>query len=139
MLSTALRNYLKADPTLADLVGEEIYPYALGERATFPAVSFFEVTAEVLEDMTGPTGQKVGRWQFSAWSGDDEEAARVREAIKDRLLFTSGEIGAAGISPPTTGVQVGHIARPRDFTLRDPEDGKFQCVVDVDIFYEGES
>lgn len=77
---------------LVALVSDRVYPNALPQDVTMPAVSWRRVTAERLRAMGADPGLVRARFQFDAWAGSYDSANAVREQIR-LALERHGEAG----------------------------------------------
>jgi hypothetical protein len=77
---------------LAALVDDRAYPMKLPERATFPAITYFQVSATEGNTHGGYDNTIVGRWQISCWAETYGAAKALAESVKVAIRAFSGSL-----------------------------------------------
>jgi len=75
MIETALRTLLRADPTVAGLVGDRIYAGVMPQRPTLPLIVLTKIdklSGLTLSDAVGPNTLRV---QVDCWAQDGDGTA----------------------------------------------------------------
>ena len=126
-LEEALYAYLSIEPGLAALISDRIYPVALPQTPTLPAVTYMRVSAPTLQDFSG-TIKRLARMQFDAWSTSYDEAHQVNDALIAALDNYSGLMGGVG------GVQC-DVTLMTDQDLSDPETAWKRVLSEYEIWY----
>ena len=86
MIPTALYD------TLSTLVDDRCYPVKLPERATFPAITYFQVSGVEGNTHDGYDHTSRQRWQISCWAETYAACRTLAEAVKLALRTFSGGI-----------------------------------------------
>lgn len=87
----ALRTYLLADATLADLVAQRIYAVPAPQNATEPYVVIQRISKNPLSNLSGSDNVVVDRWQIDAYALTIDSAEAIAKAIFDRLQLKNHE------------------------------------------------
>lgn len=101
--NVVIREYLIAQATLTDLVGERIYAAnPLPENTPLPAIAFFTRGGTSLSAVPVVVSPSV---QFNCWAEDPIEARKIYRALYDVLNgLGNAEITIDGINYYITGV-----------------------------------
>lgn len=139
MLEAAIRDRLRGDATVGDLVGAgddaRIYPVAGPQPPTFPCITYLRVSTVRDYHTTGPSGLVTARVQLDLWATDTESApgfAAVRalaDAVRARLD------GWAGTQSDVV-VQLARLLSERDLTDVDEVDTTWRVTQDWSITFE---
>ncbi len=99
-LELALRNFLLADPGVAAIVGNKIFPQPAPQDTVAPFITWLLVSADDNNTLDGPLGLRVSRVQIDCWSDPPEQAgdftqsllaaSAVRQAMKGFTGMQSG-------------------------------------------------
>lgn len=77
---------------LYSLVNGRCYPIKLPERATFPALTYFQVSGSENNTHDGYDNTSINRWQISCWAKTYKEAKELASAVKQQLRAFSGSL-----------------------------------------------
>lgn len=95
---------LSSDGTVAGLVSTRIYPMWIKQDATYPAITFLQITSTPQLSVVGPTGLTNYIFQFDCWdksySGVQTLSAAVIAAINGATLFRSNQNSAQDFFDP---------------------------------------
>lgn len=134
-MEEGLVEYLKADATLASLLGGRIYPGAAPKSATGVRVVYNRLSTGRLLVLDGPSGLPTARMQLDTWG---PSAASVRAVVRRLLVLlngTTGEWGDYYVSCSQVEEQQTDHERPEDASDR----GEYRETLDVLVSYdEGE-
>lgn len=125
MLEEALYSYLSGHAGLTALVAARIYPVALPQSTTLPAVTFLRVDAPTLQTFCG-TAKTRARVQVSAWGTTHIQALTVAEQVRAALDNYAGLMGG-GVYCDVTLLS--------DHSFNDSEPGWYQLVSDFEVWY----
>lgn len=99
-----LRAHLLADPAIAAIVGDRIYPVHLPQGMRAASVVYNRISEIEVTTNTGPSALVSTRFQFDAVSASVDEAAALADAVKERLggfagaiTYTGGVLNVRGI------------------------------------------
>lgn len=86
MIEAELFSYLEADTSLADLVGEEIYPVIMDDDSLFPAVVITIINNKELQSINyrEPYGFDI-RVQIDCYAKTLKESLIVKEAVRNAM------------------------------------------------------
>jgi len=123
--------FLHLKSYMTDLVGTRIYPLALPQGSTLPAVTYQKVS-QVRNRTLGNSGLKIARarFQISCWAASYADVKEMAERVKSVLQDYNGLMGGNG------GVWVldANIIGERD--IYEPEVDVYHLPIDVMICYE---
>jgi hypothetical protein len=98
MIVETLVNLLEADPAVAALVGERIYPRFMPDAATFPLLVVTKATGIGSYDLQGDAGLEDARVQVDCYSDRGaSEVITLRNAV--RRLLSGFKGGTASGNP----------------------------------------
>lgn len=126
-VEAALVNRLEGYAGLTALVSTRIYPHRLPQTPTYPAVTYFLVTALPRDSAMGvdvPIARK--RFQFSAWGSTYLSAKNVCEQIRLALQRWSGT---------ADGTTVYDIFVESQNDIDEPDLKVYQCVIDFEVVH----
>lgn len=92
-----LRAHVLEDETVSGLVGARMYPTALPQNATFPAISYQLVSEIRTPTMLHPDTLPEARVQIDAWGKTFAQAHAVAEALRECLDGFRGQMDSPGI------------------------------------------
>ena len=92
-----LKARLVADATVDGLVDGRIYPGALPQNPTYPAVSYFRVSATRLYNLKGTASRVTARFQIDCWAATHITARALADAIRASLHAVVGTMGSTSI------------------------------------------
>jgi hypothetical protein len=93
MMPTDLRNYVLADPAIADVIGSRMFPTIIPQGTTFPCIGYMQASAVRLNALDGPTKLAQWRMSFTVLSETYQEAKDLGDAIRKRLDGARGTFG----------------------------------------------
>jgi len=127
IFAEGLFTFLSAGATNA---GSRIYPQALPQGVTLPAIRYFEVSDPPERTHSGPSKLAHPRYQLDCFA-DGEEAYRDAVMLGNQVIaLVDGFVGTMG----TFTVHAGF--RDEKHESFDPETGRHWVSVDVIIWYE---
>lgn len=129
-LEAALFDYLTADPGIAGLVGDRIFPLRGPEGVQLSYIAWQRVGAQRLytyDDFEDTSAWVRARIQFSCWAVSSIEAMRVGEAV---LLALSGYDG------DMAGQLVGSSFAVLEMDDYEPATRLYRRILDFSISYE---
>lgn len=114
----------------ATLAGSRIYPNALPQGVTLPAIRYFQVSDPPERTHSGPSKLAHPRYQLDCFA-DGDEAYRDAVTLADQVIaLVDGYVGTMGAFT----VHAGFREDKRDNF--DPETGRHWVSVDAIIWYE---
>ncbi len=133
ILELELRGFLLADPAIAAIVGDRIYPDPAPQNAVMPFITLGRVSALHEYDLDGYAGQAGPLIQIDCWADAPEYngnyglTKQLGLAVKNRL---NGYIGPIGVIPRADAA----IATERD--IFDPQDRTRRASIDFRIWHD---
>ena len=127
----ALAHYLKLDNTLDGYIAERIYPIALPESVTLPAVTYQVISTTAIQAHGTASELPRHRYQIAAWAGTYAGAAQVADRVK---VLLDGYRGSWGTAAYLTDIEHCLFTDQRDF--KDPDTGLFQRQQDFFVMYQ---
>lgn len=127
MIEAAIKGLLTGDATVSGLVSSRVYPIALPQEATLPAISYSRVSMfgkDVTHSGTNQAAKTV--LQISCWARSALAAKNLANAVKAVLHGYSGATG---------GETIFYTQVVNEVDLFDPEVGIFQIPVDVMVHH----
>ncbi len=124
MIEQTLRSYLLAQPAIAALIGERVYPLVLPQGAALPAITYQRISSVRESSHEGPSGLAHPRFQLNCWSGTYAGARAMADAVRPSVNATRS-LGQATFLVD-------------DHDDYDPETGLYRVILDV-ILWHGES
>ena len=94
MNDVQMRLVLLAQPDLAALIGERLYPVTLPQGATLPAMTYQVISGATEGDSQSGAGIPRRRYQFDCWGATYSDAVAVALALLTAVNGTS-RIGQA--------------------------------------------
>ncbi len=82
MIGTLLYEKLTGNPEIAAVIASRMYPVALPQTPTVPAVVYFFDNAASTNSMTGPSGHGSATMRVDSWADTADEAKDLAEKIK---------------------------------------------------------
>jgi len=107
--------WLNAQTAVSSIVGSRIYPEKLPQKPTLPALSYSQVSAVRVRDLSGPAYKARRRISFSCWATTHAGAHALAEALRQTLDDFYGTSWG--------DVEVGHISLDNEFDLFEEEAG----------------
>jgi hypothetical protein len=127
----ALTYYLKQDSTLEGYIAGRIYPIALPESVSLPAIVYQQISTTAAQAHGTASELPRHRYQLTAWAGTFGGAVQVAARMKALL---DGYRGTWGTTPYEMDIEHCLFADQRDF--KDPETGLFQRQQDYFVQYK---
>jgi hypothetical protein len=93
MLEEGLVIYLSGNGELTGLIGDRLYPLALPQKPTMPAVVYQEIDAVPGYTHSGDSELEQVRMQFKCWANTLLIAKQVKAVLKRALSGFSGDMG----------------------------------------------
>lgn len=121
-----LRAVLRADASVAGLVGERIFHEVLPEAAQVPAVVINRLSTEPVRAMAADAPLKSSRFQIDVFAERQAQSRTVANAVRDALPRG----GTAG--PPV----VQAIFFNNEYGVFDAATRRYQRVIDVTAWWE---
>ena len=131
-LSQALFNYLSTYAGLASLVSTRVYPVALPQGATLPAVTYQRVSTVRRRTFGAPRLGRQARFQFTVWASSYAD----REAIALQLIAALE--GYSGTMGGGSGVVVLAIQGEGETDDYGPTAKVWQAALDFTITHLGD-
>lgn len=100
----ALRSFLLADPAIAGVVGDRVYPNVIPQGIDAACVVYTRISGEGAYHMRGPSGLSQPRYQIDAWARDIDSAFGLANLIKARVDGFCGVMGAGTAAVTVQGV-----------------------------------
>ena len=91
-IDEALYAHLSTDAGVSALTGTRVYPEALPQGVTFPAITYLQVSSVPIRTMGGRQGRSP-RFQIDCWGSTATSAREVAEAVIAALDHYSGTMG----------------------------------------------
>ena len=112
---TEMVAWLNRQSALDALVDGRIYPEKLPQKPTLPALSYSQVSAVRVRDLSGPAYKARRRISFSCWASTHLAAHQLAEVLRQTLDDFYGTSWG--------DVEVGHISLDNEFDLFEEEAG----------------
>ena len=131
MIETSLYTWLVANIAL---IGTRVYPRKLPQDATFPALTYFEVSGDRWVTHQGEDGVSEGRYQISCWAKDGTtgvDGYAIAKGIADEVIT---KLNCFTGLMDTTTIQACRYLNEVD--LGDEEMNLHQIALDFYITYE---
>lgn len=81
----AIRDYLLADSAIVAHVSARIYPMALPQKPTYPAIVYARISGPRLHHLGGASGRALPRLSLHCWGGDYDQAKALAGLVRARL------------------------------------------------------
>lgn len=129
-LEQAVFNRLSTYASLMALVSTRIYPLALPQNGTYPAVTYFRVSSPRIRTFGTNLGAST-RLQVSCWARSYLAAKGVADQVIAALDGFSGTLGGVG------GVPVLALDLDNETDIYEPETGLYHVPLDFTIWHTG--
>jgi len=94
---TDLVDFLEESATVSSLVSDRIYPQILPQAATFPAITYNQVSGVRVSNLSeGPAGKCRRRITINLWAETELAAYALADAVRQSLNGYDGSMGATG-------------------------------------------
>lgn len=138
-IGVGLRELLLADPGVAALVIDRVYPAPAPQDVAFPFITFQRITTTRDYTLEGPCGLAAATFQVDCWVQSREaqqaaggaylQARALAKAVRLALNVTNGTIAGVGCSIS--------LANERDLVESEPR--LRRCSMDFTILHDEES
>lgn len=125
-IETVLYDRGVAHAGLSALIGTRLYPGAMPQKCTYPAVSYWRVAASRVPAMGADTGLVRARFQFDIWAEKYADARAV--AAQVRAAYQRWRT--------TTGVTIQDIYFVGEVDLYEDETRIHHAALDFEIIYQ---
>lgn len=127
-IEVALQQYLRAQPAVAALIANRLYPLLLPQPPVgWPSVTYSCISRYPERDLSGVI-YFTSRFQFSCWSERYGEAKVTAQAIRQALEGYTGPLGEFRVLGATMANEI---------DLGQPDSGLHHVPVDVVIKHKG--
>lgn len=92
-----IRTFLLADASIAAAVGTRVYPIALPQKPTLPAIRYNTISSFETSSTPGVRGLIRPRIQFDSYGTTYAAARALAELLRDRLSNYRGAAGSATV------------------------------------------
>lgn len=129
-LETDLRAFLIAQPAVAALIADRVFPAPAPQDTAYPFVTWTLITGQEVSSLTGPSGLRYPAYQLDCWADERErggsylQAVAVAKAVRTALngysgMWDSGRVSAMFLDErDTRDDQEQHlVARSMDFRI----------------------
>lgn len=106
--------YLQRQTAITDLVSGRIYPQKLPQNPKLPALTYHQVSAVRVRDLSGPAYKARRRFSIHSWAATYKAAHELAEAVRQTLDPFDGF---------WADTEVGHIMLDNEFDLFEEEAG----------------
>ena len=89
-IETGIYAHLYADATVLALVSTRIYPLAVPQTGSFPAITYQRISGSHVRSHSGPSGLSVARYQLTCWASTYAGAKALAEAVREAMDAVSG-------------------------------------------------
>lgn len=128
IVEEALAARLEGFAGLSALVADRIYPLALPQEPTPPAVVFLKVSGPRDLTQSGASGLVNPRFQVDAWAATYSSAKAVAEQVRLALIGFSGTMGGA------SGVYVSGVNLDNERDLYEDETRLYRVSLDFTLW-----
>jgi len=95
MFEEGLVTYLSENVELTGLIGDRLYPLALPQSPTMPAVVYQEISAVPEYSQSGYSDLERTRMQFKCWANTLLMAKQIKAVLRMALSGFRGDMGEA--------------------------------------------
>lgn len=126
-VEAAVFNLLSSDAGVSGVVSNRIYPVKLPQDPTYPALTYFRVSALRHSVMGNDTGIAEKRVQVSSWAKLYSEVNNLAERVRDAMQRTRGTFA---------GVEILDIFMEGDGPeIWEDAVGAYQAITDCNVIY----
>jgi hypothetical protein len=112
---TEMVAWLSAQTAISNIVSTRIYPEKLPQKPTLPALTYSQISAVRVRDLSGPAYKSRTRVSFSCWATTHLAAHQLAQALRQTLDDFYGTSWA--------DILVGSIRLDNEFDLFEEEAG----------------
>lgn len=122
-IEAAVRALLVGAPAVATLVGQRIYPYALPQGATYPAIRYQRISTDRTYSIQARSDRAQVRMQVDCYAEALTDALALAAAVRDAIDVYSGtSAGVAVRSVTAAGESGGYESDPLPAVFRESID-----------------
>ena len=126
-VEAAVFDLLSSDAGVSGVVSNRIYPVKLPQDPTYPAITYFRVSALRHSAMGNDTGIVEKRVQISSWAELYADANNLAERVRDAMQRTRGTFA---------GVEILDIFMEGDGPeIWEDAVGAYQAITDCNVIY----
>ena len=126
-VEAAVFDLLSSDAGVSGVVSNRIYPVKLPQDPTYPALTYFRVSALRHSVMGNDTGLVEKRIQVSSWAELYSEVNNLAELVRDAMQRTRGTFA---------GVEILDIFMEGDGPeIWEDDVGAYQAITDCNVIY----
>lgn len=96
-VEAAIYDILSKASAVTAICGKRIYPIALPQGKSVPAVLFQQISSQDVVSTSGHDGLRTDRVQVTCWDDDPDGARTLAEAVRTALLAATGSHGGSTI------------------------------------------
>jgi hypothetical protein len=96
--ATLIKARLSAATGVTNIINGRMFLYQAPQAVTLPCVTYFQVTGEIFNSLSGPANLNRERWQIDCWAGRYSEAVTLANAVKTAMLATGTDMETVLIS-----------------------------------------
>ncbi len=86
-----IKSALSDDSGLSALIGSRAYLHQAPQGVTMPCVTYFQVSSDINNSLSGPADIIRERWQIDCWADRYSDAMAVSAAVKTAVFSAVGE------------------------------------------------
>ena len=125
-LESDLKARLVADATVNALIAGRCYPAVLPQSPSYPALTFFRVSATRLYNLKGTASRVTARFQIDCWAATHITARALADAVRVSLHAVVGTMGSTAI---------GYVRLDNELDVYEDEVKEYRVILDVLIDY----
>lgn len=85
-----LVTFLGNASAVSSIVSSRIYPQLLPQKPTYPAITYNQVSAIRVEDLSGPAGKARKRISINCWAITEKAAHQLADAVRHTINGFNG-------------------------------------------------
>ena len=121
-----LKARLVADATVNGLIAGRCYPGVLPQSPSYPALTFFRVSATRLYNFRGTASRVTARFQIDCWAATHIQARALADAVRASLHAIVGTMGSTSI---------GYVRLDNELDVYEDAVKEFRVILDFIIDY----
>lgn len=119
--------HLVADSALTALVGSRVWPIALAQTPTLPAVTYRRISVTSEHDRSSRRADLARvRYQFDCWASTFDGARAVAVALKDAL----------GTLTNASDPMISHALTINELDDVEPTTNRWRVIIDAHVYHE---
>lgn len=140
-ISQIFRSLLLTDPAIAAVVGTRIYPVKPPQGATYPLITFQQISGVRHGQLKGRASLASPRFQVDAWTKEGaaashKSARELGELILARLEGLNERVVDTSVSPPATRLVSVEFDSDQDLFETDVNGGYYRHSADYFVTYQ---